>query len=518
LKQDPPFFIMPNFNLITDPWIPVRWLDPSRREPLVGLDRLFSEAEAIADLSANPAERVSLMRLLVCIAQAALGAPPHRQAWAGFGDDLVTTVPEYLDRPEIRERFELFGDGARFLQANIPPKAEPVPASKLFPHLASGNNPTIFDHAGGTTRAVPPARLALGLLVFQCFYPLYGAGYKGKGPCVDSNMLHLLLRGDTLAKAILRNCLDEETVRTQFPRGVGRPHWELDEKDKSFAANASETYLGRLVPRHRNLRLTDDGTGFSLVTESIVYPTFDAAIEPTATVVVRKKGSDSFRALLPARLERAAWRDLHLICAMRVAEGETQGAAPLVLQSHLAEITGSDLPVALVWTGALVTDLKAKILDTVESSYTISARMLQTYDGQRDYEAGVEYAEAMSKRLYGAVKTYATSMKNESAPVDFAQRHYWHALDRDASVLLGLVADPDAMAGREFGKWSEGKPDRWTAIVRAALTSAYNAACPRQNARQYEAYAAGLRVLFPKPAKAKKIARSNPVCPSTQPS
>jgi hypothetical protein len=203
---------------------------------------------------------------------------------------------------------------------------------------------------------------------------------------------------------------------------------------------------------------------------------------------------------------------------MRVAEGETQGAAPLVLQSHLAEITGSDLPAALVWTGALVTDLKAKILDTVESSYTISARMLQTYDGQRDYEAGVEYAEAMSKRLYGAVKTYATSMKNESAPVDFAQRHYWHALDRDASVLLGLVADPDAMAGREFGKWSEGKPDRWTAIVRAALTSAYNAACPRQNARQYEAYAAGLRVLFPKPAKAKKIARSNPVCPSTQPS
>lgn len=494
------------FNLITDPWIPVRWLDSSRREPLVGLHRLFADAEAIADLSANPAERVSLMRLLVCITQAALGAPPHPQAWEGFGRNLASLGPGYLDRPEIRERFALFGEQGRFLQVKIPPKPEPVPASKLFPHLASGNNPTVFDHAGGTTRAVPPACLALGLLVFQCFYPLYGAGYKGKGPCVDANMLHLLLRGDTLAEAIWRNSLDEETIRSQFPRGIGRPHWEIDEKDKTFEANATETYLGRLVPRHRNLRLTDDGAGFSLVAEAIVYPTFDAAIEPTATVVVRKKGNESYRALLPARLDRAAWRDLHLMCAMRVAEGEAQGAGPLVLQSHLAEIIGSDLPAALVWTGALVTDLKAKILDTIESSYTIPGRMLQSYDGQRDYEAGVEYAEAMSKRLYGAVKTYASSMKNESAPVDFAQRHYWHALDRDASVLLDLVADPDAMAGHEFGKWSEGKPDPWTGIVRAGLTSAYDAACPRQNPRQFEAYAAGLRVLFPKTAKVKNAA------------
>lgn len=497
---------MQNFNLIADQWIPVRWKSPDRYEPLVSLHQLFAEADSIADLSVNPAERVSLMRLLVCITQAALGAPPHSGAWEDFGDDLATVVPDYLGRPEIAERFELFGEGVRFLQADIPVKAEPVPASKLFPHLASGNNPTLFDHAGGTVRAVPPSRLALGLLVFQCFYPLYGAGYKGKGPCVDGNMLHLLLRGDSLAQAIRRNCLDEETIHRQFPSGIGRPIWEIRENENRFAANATETYLGRLVPRHRNLRLTEDGTGFSLVSEAMVYPTFDAAVEPTATVVIRKKGSESFRALLPARLERAAWRDLHVICAMRVAEGETQGAAPLVLQSHLAEILSSDVPAALVWTGALITDLKAKILDTVESLYTIPARMLQTYDGQLDYAAGVDHAEAMSKRLYGAVKTYASSMKNECAPVDFAQRHYWSTLDRDSSILLELVGDPNAMAGREFGMWTDGTLDIWSGIVRGALKSAYDAACPRQNPRQFEAYAAGLRVLFPKPGKSKKAA------------
>jgi len=498
---------MPAFNLVTDPWIPVRWINPSRHEPLVSLGTLFAEAERIADLSANPAERVSLMRLLVCATQAALGAPPHPKAWRGFGEDLATAVPEYLERPQIRERFELFGDVARFLQVPIQSKGEPVPASKLFPHLASGNNPTLFDHEGGTTRATPSQRLALGLIVFQCFYPLYGAGYKGKGPCVDQNMLHLLLRGENLAEAILRNCLDAETIAAQFPSGIGRPIWEGIENDRSFSANATETYLGRLVPRHRNLRLTDDGTGFHLSKEAMSYPAYEAAIEPTATVTLRKKGTETVRALLPARLQRAAWRDLHLMCAMRVAEGEGQGAAPLVLQSHAQELLAADLPQALVWTGALVTDLKAKIHDTVESLHTVPARMLASYDAQQDYRSGVEYAEAMRARLYGAVKTYFSAMRHESAPIDAAERRYWDALDRDSGILLDLVADPESMAEREFGKGRGDEADPWTRAVRSALRFAYEATCPRQNPRQLEAYAAGLRVLFPTAKKKAKAAK-----------
>ncbi len=502
---------MAAFNLIDDPWIPVRWTDKAHIEPLVGLRRLFEQANQIADLSATPAERVSLMRLLVCITQAAIGAPPHSGAWAGFGNDLAASIPSYLGRTEIHGRFVLLGHGPRFLQVSVPKKAEPVPASKLFPHLATGNNPTLYDHAGGTKRTETPSRLALGLLVFQSFYPLYGAGYKGKGPCVDGNMLHLLLRGDNLAESILLNCLDAETISSQFPKGIGKPIWVLDEKSSGFEANATETYLGRLVPRHRNVLLADDGSGFHLDTKSMVYPTFEAAIEPTATVVVIKKGTVEERRLLPARLHRATWRDLHLICALRVADGETSGAAPLVLQSHAAELADSDLRAARVWTGALVTDLKAKILDTIESSYTIPSRLLDTFEGQRDYERGVAFAEDLSKRLYGAVKSYSATMKHESAPVDDAQAHFWHTLDRDAHILLALSGDPDAMAGREFGRGPGNEADPWTQTVRSALRSAYDATCPRQTPRQHQAYAVGLRVLLPKPAKPKNTASSNPL-------
>ncbi|MGL4398332.1 MAG: type I-E CRISPR-associated protein Cse1/CasA, partial [Luteolibacter sp.] len=105
---------MTDFNLITHPWIPVRWLDGHHSS--VGLEELFRRAADIADLDAVPHERISLIRLLVCITQAALGAPADLYGWEDFGGDLEEAVPAYLARAEIFPHFNLFGDGPRFLQ------------------------------------------------------------------------------------------------------------------------------------------------------------------------------------------------------------------------------------------------------------------------------------------------------------------------------------------------------------------------------------------------------------------
>lgn len=499
---------MPNFNLITDPWIPVRWLDPSRREPLVGLDRLFAEAEAIADLSANPAERVSLMRLLVCIAQAALGAPPHPQAWAGFGDDLVTTVPEYLDRPEIRERFELFGDGARFLQTSkIESQIKPASFAKLVFHFATGSTSTLFDHEGESTRVVAFDFLARSLLTFQNFLVggSFGRFLTGNGPSLK--MLHTILIGKSLRETILLNCLDEETMK---PTSLGRPIWEIPEKAVQ-ESTLTTTYLGRLVPSPAKLWLINDGTHVR-IGHGLNYPEFgDTEFrEPSATVCISAKEKDR-RYLLRANVDRGIWRDLHAVAI----SGKQAPSGPLTLTSHRAAFENDD---AILWTGELIkNDKKAIIVDSVESVFTIPPSLLD-FSGRELYESGVIFATSREVLLKDAVEEFfkfldgrkgsrfAKPSQSAKSGKQVASTHYWHALDRDASVLLGLVADPDAMMDREFGKWSKGKPDRWTAIVRAALASAYNSACPRQNARQFEAYAAGLRVLFPKLAKAKKTA------------
>lgn len=497
---------MPEFNLIRDPWIPVRWKSAQPDRRLVSLREAFTEGSQIADLSCAPHERVSLVRLLVCVTQAALGAPANPNDWADWGNDLATVVPGYLAKWE--DRFELFGDEPRFLQVKLPRSAEPVPSSKLIPHFATGNNPTPLDHAGGGERPLPPASLALALLSFQAFYPLYGAGYKGKGPCVDSNMIHMILTGESLHQTILLNCLDSQTITAHF-KEEGRPIWELDASAKSKPV-ATSTYLGRLVPRHRNLMLLEDGTGFLLTKESFEYPTHPAFVEPSATTTIRKKGGTEQPALLQARLDRALWRDLHLITALGQATKDGRHA-PLVLQSHM---TDPEMERVSFWLGALVTDLKAKIHDTMESTFTVPTTLF-TPEGQQRYEQGAIHAEDLSKRIFGAVKTYSATMMHESAPTDSAQRHFWTSLDRQSSVLLTLVEDvfseTNPMGHWKFGeRHDDGTFDPWTTAVFQAAEDAYDRVCPRQTPRQLQAFAAGLRVLRRKasdPARKKSAAK-----------
>ena len=243
------------FNLIANPWTPARLTDGGRHE-LFGLEELFSRADAIKDLDCAPHERIALLRLLVCITHAALGAPESPEEWDDFGSRLTTEVPSYLKRPEIKPHFNLLGEGPRFLQVPVSSAKEAVDITKLVFHLATGNNPTHFDHEGGLAgRSLSPAQAAMAILTFQNYYPPYGAGHKGKGPCVDRNMIHTLLIGDTLTQTILQNCLTSDLISQHFPE-FGKPIWELN-SNTNFEELATTTYLGRLVPRHRSIFLNN---------------------------------------------------------------------------------------------------------------------------------------------------------------------------------------------------------------------------------------------------------------------
>ncbi len=481
---------MPEFNLTTSPWLPVR---DHRGEPhLVSLIELFASAADWADLDLRPHERVSVMRLLVCIAQAVLGAPEDKHEWADFGADFSAKTMAYLRKWQAG--FNLLGDGPRFLQRRPAKQGEPAMVSKLLPHLASGNNPCNHDHGGGTERALEPAALALALLAFQNFYPLYGAGYKGRGPCVDGNMLHTLLRGENLERIILANCLDLETIEEQLG-GMGRPLWEkwpAALNDKPAVENARLTYLGRLVPLHRTLWISDDRTRVFVGQEGWEYPTFEEYKEPTATVFTTVKGEER---VLWASLDRAIWRDLHALTVLAKKPNSKEGA-PLVVQSHQNPMATQPLD---IWTGALVTDGKAKILDTIESVFHLESRLF-TDVGCGLYARGVTYAQTRFQHLRNAVRAYGEAMKHETPAVPTAERHYWHALDQHSGVLLEIASDP-AVGDLNFGGASA---DAWTALVRRALTAAYEHACPRDTPRQIEAFTQGLRALSPPPPKTKK--------------
>ena len=80
-------------NVAFDPWIPVVSMEGERM--LVSLHEVLTGGNKLADLAVRPHERVSLMRLFLCVAHASLEGPKNYPEWR--------TVPGKL--PEVADRY-----------------------------------------------------------------------------------------------------------------------------------------------------------------------------------------------------------------------------------------------------------------------------------------------------------------------------------------------------------------------------------------------------------------------------
>ncbi len=474
-------------NLTINPWIPVLRADGGRA--LLSLHELFAEAHTLRDLAVKPHERIALMRLLLCISQAALDGPEDEQTWEECLPLIQPQVSAYLQK--WAGSFELFGDGVRFLQfPNLFPGKEADEgnsATKLDLSLATGNNVTLFDNRAAEDRNVISARSALNLLTFQCFSPggrigvakwngreTAGNGSSNHAPCVPSSMVHSLLQGPALLKTLHLNLLSKETVLDVYgPDKWGRPVWELPvqrPEDSPAVENASATFLGRLVPVCRAIRLSEDGNTVILA-NGLNYPIFPAFREATATI--RKKKDEL--ALLPASTSRSLWRQLSAISLSRRAASDA-ASGPLALRHDAkAEVT-------TLWLGALVTD-KAKIEDVAESTYSLPAGMFSEF-GRAAYEKGVAFAEDRERAVREALKVYASTLNIESPAYSRASQLFWTRVEQNLSDLFELARNVSLAADIPACAWGKA--------VEAAAQAAYAQSCARQTARQIEAYARGL--------------------------
>lgn len=481
-------------NLIIDPWIPV--IGGDGRQRLVSLNDLFASAHEIRDLSAKPHEKIALLRLLICITQAALDGPKDFDAWETCREEIQPAVKRYLEK--WRAAFELFGEGPRFLQMPglkaTKEEGEGNPATKLDLTLASGNNASLFDNSAGNPRAVEPGRLALTLLAFQCFSPggrigvakWNGADTPNKGssnhaPCTPSSMLHTFLQGHSLLETIHLNLLNKEEGSDLGLKGWGRPVWEMPVTkagDKEAISNATGSYLGRLVPLSRAIRLDETGRQMILA-NGLDYPLAPTFREPAATMVDRDDGP----AVLGVLLGRSIWRQLSAITVKRRSNKDAI-SGPLALRN----IDGSQS--CTLWIGALATD-KAKIEDVVEAAYDVPAGMFRDA-GRKLYEEGVALAGLWQEAVSKSVKAYAGTMKLEPVPYDRARHSFWTAIEQHVPTLLKLADKPEEAGDLKVSEWGKR--------IKEAAHAAFEFACPHQTPRQIQAYAIGLQQLFlPKP-------------------
>lgn len=504
-------------NLTTEPWVPIIWSDS--RPGNVSLREAFEHGEKIRDLAVCPHERIALMRLLICIVQAALDGPSDHDNWESCRPQIIPAALKYLEH--WQEAFELFGSAPRFLQVDKLSRvgvksgnngAEGNSVSKLDLALATGNNTTLFDNAGGPQRTFRPVDLAVALMTFQCFSPggriglalwdgeqTPGNGSSNHAPCLADGMLHALLRGDSLLSTLHLNLMTKEQVGRFFGEGSwGKPIWESMPQnlaDAQAVTNATHTYLGRLVPLARAVWFLDDCQA-AIIANGLEYASYDDGWrEPSATVIVRNIKGQPERALLSASLDRAPWHELHALTVKSTGEGP---GGPAALQNISEDTDAFDL-----WVGGLVSN-KAKPIDTTESVFHVPVEMLKA-SSQRAYEGGVQLANTAEFRVKRAASVYhkelgdnldRPEMKSRKRQIQgTASSDFWTEVEQSIPQLLAIAERPEKLG--QPPKWQQTD---WSKAVWSSARSAYDHACPHETPRQIRAYALGLKALFAQPA------------------
>jgi len=308
-------------------------------------------------------------------------------------------------------------------------------------------------------------------------------------------MLHTFVHGECLLDTLHRNLLNKEEASDLGGGGWGQPVWEKPVDsigNKDAVKNATTSYLGRLVPLSRAIRLDANGRRMILA-NGLDYALAPIFREPAATMVQRDDGP----AVLGVSLSRSIWRQLSAITVKRRSNKD-------VISGPLALRNIDDSQSCTLWIGALATD-KAKIEDVVDAAYDVPAGMFRS-QGRKLYEEGVALAGSWQEAVSRSVKAYSGTMNLDSAPFDRARHHFWTAIEQHVPALLRLADKPEEAGDLKASEWGKR--------LKEASHAALEFACPHQTPRQIQAYAVGLQQLFLKkpkdpnaPAKAKASAK-----------
>ncbi|MBU2102802.1 MAG: type I-E CRISPR-associated protein Cse1/CasA [Candidatus Omnitrophota bacterium] len=521
-------------NLVTEKWVPVVRMDG--KPDFASLMQIFAEGDTFADLSVRPHERVALMRLLICIVQAALDGPKGKDEWKTAPDKLPAASKKYLE--QWKGSFELFDKDKPFLQivglsvkekrakSNVKTKIKNkvkvtgkvdspdllTPISKLDIALATGNKSTLFDHYAGidSERILDEKQIAIGLITYQNFSASGRIGIviwdrvesPGKGasfpaPGIDKLMLHTFLRGKNILHTIALNLLTKDIAARHYGKSDvwGRPVWEMfphGYSDDDALNNATRTYLGRLVPISRSIKIRRKEQDMILA-NGFKYPlSAESFYETSATIKI----SRNKRIMLKVS-SNAIWRELSAITVRNISDN-SGARGPRALEN----LPNGDFD---IWCGGIEWNVNGGYINSAESVYTISSKML-TEEGRLLYEDSVRDAEVLSKKVGRAVEEYRKNIdgfwearvdpkKNKDAfKIEYAlhakvTRAYWTAVEKQRYLLTACV-DAFGTDGLEPARQVWGK------ALHKAARDAYTVACGQETPRQIRAFALGWKKLF----------------------
>ena len=331
----------PEYNLLDEPWIPVRLLDGTIAD--VGLLELLRRTTEIADLACElPTQSIAIQRLVLAIAYRV--APPRdARDWVRQWDEGAPTeqMIEYLER--WRDRFFLFGGRFPFMQvADLRTAKDAVSGlEKLIADVPNGEQFFTTRH-GRALACIPPSEAARWLVHAQAYDPSgirSGAvgdsqvkGGKGYpiGPSWCGHLGLVWLKGKDLDETLVLNLVPTDAAQL---RGVesstewGACSWEISEAESAVRGDYSlldpsgtprDISIPRLLTWHsRRVRLVGNRegvTGVVLAQGDKLAPQQMHRYEPQSLWRYSTPQSKKFKqdVYMPRKYEagRALWRNL----------------------------------------------------------------------------------------------------------------------------------------------------------------------------------------------------------------
>lgn len=331
----------PEYNLLDEPWIPVRLLDGTITD--VGLLELLRRSTDIADLACElPTQSIAIQRLILAIVYR-VATPRDMQDWVRQWDEGAPTeqMIEYLER--WRDRFYLFGGRFPFMQvADLRTAKNSVSGlEKLIADVPNGEQFFTTRH-GQALACISASEAARWLVHAQAYDPSgirSGAvgdsqvkGGKGYpiGPAWCGHLGLVWLKGKDLDETLVLNLIPAATAEL---RGIdcstdwGACSWEDPEPESSVrgdyslldpAGTPKELSIPRLLTWHsRRIRLVGDSsgvTGVVLAQGDKLAPQEMRLYEPQSLWRYSAPQSKKFKTdvYMPRKFEagRALWRNL----------------------------------------------------------------------------------------------------------------------------------------------------------------------------------------------------------------
>lgn len=418
------------FDLLQNPWVPCIQLEGTSVE--LGLRDALAQAHQLSELHGeSPLVTAALHRLLLAVLHRVFGPDTHEK-WAALWEagrwDAVR-LDAYLDR--WSHRFDLFHPQRPFYQASDE-RVKPKSVVSLVQHIASGNNPTLFDHhTEGEGLTLTPAEAARMLVTAQAFGLGGLSGLPQKftdGPCARGVLF--LVQGGTLFETLALNLVryPSDNVMQYYPDD--RPAWEMDDPLVG-ARSLPRGYLDYLTWYSRRVLLVPEATDDRVVVRQM---TIAPALRLDSAVVdpMKHHTRDEKRGLVIMRFNehRALWRDSAALFSLRAS-----GYWPPRVFDWLAELVEEsylDIAQTKRYLALGMASTQAKVHFYRSERMPLPLAYLRDEDLVEMLGGALMMAEACARQLWGATRTLATFVLSPESDVESVAK-------RDPNDLNGLM-------------------------------------------------------------------------------